>query len=126
MSSDLSFPAAKARQISSLDDVAGAVGGLKLNAVHVSGKVPKQAATTGEPEVRQVAVYALGFFGGPSATKFLRERIQSDEDRFVRYNAAVALGKFGTDARPAIPNLVKEVSNGSSWEVRRAAVACLA
>jgi hypothetical protein len=58
-------------------------------------KALDEAATTGEPEVRQVAVYALGFFGGPSATKFLRERIQSDEDRFVRYNAAVALGRRG-------------------------------
>ena len=40
-------------------------------------KALDDAATIGEPEVRQVAVYALGFFGGPSATKFLRERIQS-------------------------------------------------
>jgi HEAT repeats len=53
------------------------------------------AATSGEPEVRQMAVYALGFFGGPSATKCLRDRIQSDEDRFVRYNAAVALARRG-------------------------------
>jgi ABC-type antimicrobial peptide transport system permease subunit len=52
MSSDLSFPAAKARQIAGLDGVQGAVGGLKLNAVHVSGKVPKQAASTTEPQVQ--------------------------------------------------------------------------
>jgi ABC-type antimicrobial peptide transport system permease subunit len=52
MSSDLSFPATRARQIASLDDVAGAVGGLKLNAVHVSGKVPNQASATGEPQVQ--------------------------------------------------------------------------
>ena len=57
-----------------------------------------EAATTGEPEVRQLAVYALGFFGGPSATKVLRERLQSDEDRFVRYNAAVALARRGDQA----------------------------
>jgi HEAT repeats len=61
-------------------------------------KALDEAATTGEPEVRQVAVYALGFFGGPSATKYLRERIQSDEDRFVRYNAAVALARRGDSA----------------------------
>jgi hypothetical protein len=48
-----------------------------------------EGAKTGEPEVRQMAVYALGFFGGPLATEVLRERLQSDEDRFVRYNAAV-------------------------------------
>jgi ABC-type antimicrobial peptide transport system permease subunit len=52
MSSDLSFPAAKATQIAGLDGVEGAVGGLKLNAVHVSGKVPKEAASTTEPEVQ--------------------------------------------------------------------------
>ena len=56
------------------------------------------AATTREPEVRQVAVYALGFFGGSAATSFLGERIQSDEDRYVRYNAAVALARRGDQA----------------------------
>ena len=54
-----------------------------------------EAASTGEPEMRQMAVYAMGFFGGPSATTRLRERLQSDEDRFVRYNAAVALARRG-------------------------------
>jgi HEAT repeat protein len=57
-----------------------------------------EAASVGEPEVRQVAVYALGFFGGPAATTLLRERLQSDEDRFVRYNAAVALARRGDQA----------------------------
>ena len=50
-----------------------------------------ESAAVGEPEVRQMAVYALGFFGGSSATQMLRERVAGDEDRFVRYNAAVAL-----------------------------------
>jgi hypothetical protein len=57
-----------------------------------------EGAKTGEPEVRQMAVYALGFFGGPLATDLLRERLQSDEDRFVRYNAAVALARRGDQA----------------------------
>jgi hypothetical protein len=57
-----------------------------------------EAAASGEPEIRQVAVYALGFFGGPLATQLLRERIQTDEDRFVRYNAAVALARRGDRA----------------------------
>ena len=65
-----------------------------------------RAARTGEPEVRQVAVYALGFFGGPSATDLLRERLQSDEDRFVRYNAAVALARRGD---PAALGTVREM-----------------
>src|SRR5262249_26774062 len=56
------------------------------------------AATTGEPEVRQMAVYALGFFGGNAATELLRERGRQDEDRVVRFNAAVALGRRGDSA----------------------------
>jgi hypothetical protein len=56
------------------------------------------AASTGEPEVRQMAVYALGFFGGDAAAEALRERLRGDEDRFVRYNAAVALGRRGDPA----------------------------
>jgi HEAT repeat protein len=51
-----------------------------------------KARTAGEPDVRQMVVYALGFFGGTAATQALREALD-DEDRFVRYNAAVALGR---------------------------------
>jgi HEAT repeats len=57
-----------------------------------------EAAASGEPEVRQLANYALGFFGGSSATEILRERVKSDEDRFARYNAAVALARRGDSA----------------------------
>ncbi len=42
-----------------------------------------------------MAVYALGFMGGDEAAKILRQRLQSDDDRYVRYNAAVALGRRG-------------------------------
>ncbi len=53
-----------------------------------------------KPELRQIAVYALGFFGGDEAPKLLRERLK-DSDGYVRYNAAVALGRKGdTEARP--------------------------
>ena len=54
-----------------------------------------EAAASGEPEARQMAVYALGFFGGDEATRYLRERVKQDEDRYVRFNAAVALGRRG-------------------------------
>ncbi len=54
------------------------------------------AAAAGEPtELRQLAIYALGFFGGQTATQILRQRLVEDEDRFVRYNAAVALARRG-------------------------------
>ena len=48
-----------------------------------------EAAATGAPEARQMAVYALGFFGGNAAAEYLRDRITHDEDRYVRFNAAV-------------------------------------
>ena len=54
-----------------------------------------QAAAGDDPELRQMAVYALGFFGGEAASQALRDRITGDEDRYVRYNAAVALGRRG-------------------------------
>jgi HEAT repeat protein len=66
-----------------------------------------QAAAGEEPELRQVAVYALGFFGDPAAGKALRERIGADDNRFVRYNAAVALGRRGdTTARGTLKEML--------------------
>jgi hypothetical protein len=50
-----------------------------------------------DAELRQMAVYALGFFGGEPAVQALRDRL-NDGDRFVRYNAAVALGRRGDPA----------------------------
>ena len=43
VTSQLSLSTAKVRQISQLDGVASAAGGLTLNALHVSGTVPKQS-----------------------------------------------------------------------------------
>jgi hypothetical protein len=57
-----------------------------------------ETAAHGEAELRQLAVYALGFFGGDSAQRALRERLKDDDDRFVRYNAAVALARHGDPA----------------------------
>ncbi len=42
-----------------------------------------------------MAVYALGFFGGKTAEDYLRDRVNRDEDRYVRFNAAVALARRG-------------------------------
>jgi hypothetical protein len=65
-----------------------------------------ETATTAEPEVRQTAVYALGFFGGSNATQLLRERVRGDENRFVRYNAAIALARRGD---PAAESTMREM-----------------
>ena len=48
------------------------------------------------PELRQLAAFALGFFGGDEAVAGLREAVVGGEpDRSVRYNAAAALGHRG-------------------------------
>jgi HEAT repeat protein len=60
-----------------------------------------RASESGGPEFRQMAIYALGFFGGEVAAAGLRARL-GDEDRFVRYNAAVALGRRGDPAAQAV------------------------
>ena len=67
MSTDLSYPASKAKQIAGLDGVEGVAAGLTLNSVHTSGKVPKQsdtdqAATPGAPPSTAAAA------GGPPSS----------------------------------------------------------
>jgi hypothetical protein len=65
-----------------------------------------EMAADENPQVRQIAVYALGFFGGLPAEQVLRDRIRSDEDRFTRYNIAVALGRRGD---PAAESTLREM-----------------
>jgi hypothetical protein len=65
-----------------------------------------QAAGAEDPELRQVVVYALGFFGGNQALDVLRQRIGGDENRYVRYNAAVALARRGD---PAAKGVIKDM-----------------
>jgi HEAT repeats len=60
-----------------------------------------ECAASGDAELSQMAVYALGFFGGDAAVALLRDAVQHHEDRFVRYNAAVALARRGDVAAAA-------------------------
>jgi hypothetical protein len=86
-----------------------AVGSLAKQAARLDGKLedPRvvkalgQTAADGNPQLRQMAVYALGFFGGPDVAPILRDRVRSDEDRFARYNAAIALARRGDPAAEA-------------------------
>jgi HEAT repeats len=48
-----------------------------------------------QSELRQLATYALGFFGGEAAASALRDRVRTDTDGAVRYNAAAALARRG-------------------------------
>jgi hypothetical protein len=57
-------------------------------------KALEQASEDDNSELRQAAVYALGFFGGDESTRVLRDRLK-DVDCYVRYNAAIALGRRG-------------------------------
>lgn len=53
------------------------------------------ASRAEDPEVRQRAAYALGFFDRPEARSALQRVLAEDEDRTVRYNAAAALARLG-------------------------------
>jgi hypothetical protein len=57
-------------------------------------KALARTADDEDPELRQIAVYALGFFGGPDGARALRDHLK-DVDCYTRYNAAVALGRRG-------------------------------
>ncbi|MGC8641795.1 MAG: HEAT repeat domain-containing protein [Isosphaeraceae bacterium] len=98
-----------------------AAASLAKHAARMEGKLddPKAVAALGEaasaddPELRQVAVYALGFFKTDAAVKLLRSRLQEDENRYVRYNTAIALGRRG-DASAA--GTLKEMLSTSQLE----------
>ena len=53
------------------------------------------ATRADDPEIRQRAAYALGFFDRPEARLALHRVLNEEEDRTVRYNAAAALGRLG-------------------------------
>lgn len=57
-------------------------------------KALAQTADDQDSELRQIAIYALGFFGGPEAGRVLRDHLK-DVDCYTRYNAAAALGRRG-------------------------------
>jgi HEAT repeat protein len=81
------------------------------------------------PELRRVAVFAVGFHGGEQAADLLRERLREDPDRYVRDNAALALARRGdaaaADALHAMLALADDPS-AASETVRLQALAALA
>ena len=72
-----------------------------------------EMAADENPQLRQIAAYALGFFGGLQAEQVLRDRIKADEDRFTRYNIAVALGRRGD---PAAESTLREMLTTSDLD----------
>ncbi|MBX6311358.1 MAG: HEAT repeat domain-containing protein [Isosphaeraceae bacterium] len=65
-----------------------------------------RAAGADDPALRQKAVYALGYCRSSSALATLRDRATEDDDRLVRYNAAVSLARHGD---PAARGVLREI-----------------
>lgn len=66
-----------------------------------------RATRADDPEVRQRAAYALGYFDRADARDALRRAVAEDEDRTVRYNAAAALARLGDlDALPVLREML--------------------
>jgi hypothetical protein len=77
---------------------------LARHAARMKGRLQHQGAVdalarvareSDQSELRQIATYALGFFGGDAPVDTLRDRARSDPDSAVRYNAAAALARRG-------------------------------
>lgn len=65
-----------------------------------------EAGKEDDPDLRQRATFALGFFGGTPAVQALRRRLGSD-DAFVRYAAAVHLARRGDVlAKPVVQEML--------------------
>lgn len=54
-----------------------------------------------------------------SAVNALIQALNNDQ-AIIRYQAAMALGYCGTNARPAVPKLAQMINDRSSWETRKA------
>jgi HEAT repeat protein len=70
-------------------------------------------ATKIDDAVRSKVVAALG------------EKMQTDNQAMVRYNAAVALSMIGKDTKGALPGLLHGMEDQASWEIRRVAIAAI-
>lgn len=58
--------------------------------------------------------------------KILKARLRGDNQAIVRFFCADALGRFGEDARDAIPELILATRDAGSFEIRQAAILSLA
>jgi HEAT repeat protein len=94
--------------------------------------VPLLIARTRDKDAspRVKAVLALKFMGINGAdrervVKALGERIANDTQAIVRYEAAQALTRFGTDGQAVVGDLVKGLGDSSTWELRHACIIAL-
>jgi len=54
-----------------------------------------------------------------------RRLVENDPQGIIRYHAALALCRFGEEAKAAIPGLVRAVNDSSSFDIRRVAIMAL-
>jgi HEAT repeat protein len=109
--------------------------GVKVRAIHALQFYGKEARevvpgilaalkNTMDASVKVNGVIAIGLIGLDA--KDLREgidtliRLLHDNQGIVRYQAARALGRLGSDAAPAIPALVSKVKDSTASEIRSA------
>lgn len=70
-----------------------------------------------DPAVRLNAVEALGLKHGTDAAALTLADALFDQDDEVRFNAALALARFGPQAAPAIPALRQALTDGNRYTV---------
>lgn len=104
---DEGYPAeVRVAAATSLSRLADRLGG-RLDDPSVVGALA-DAGGSADPNVRQQAVYALGYFDEPASREALRRAVTEDVERLVRYNAAVALARL--DAQDGLPVLREMLS----------------
>jgi hypothetical protein len=94
--------------------------------------VPAIVERTRDPEVspRCKAVLALKYLAVeekdvPKVVDALARRILDDGQAIVRYEAAVALGRYTDSAKPAIPALLHGMEDRVCWEIRQMCISNL-
>ncbi len=75
--------------------------------------------------LRVNAAITLGIIGLPekdlpAGVTGLMRMLNNESQSIVRYQAAMAIGRLGPDARAAIPALLATAKDTSSWEIRKA------
>lgn len=103
-----------------------AIAMLKLYGIAARPAIPAIIKTIGDSDValRVNAIIALGMIGMnqehvPGGVTALT-RALSDTQGIVRYQAAMALGRLGSEAKSAIPALLNTLRDTTSWEIRHA------
>ena len=88
MTTDLSFPTAKAKQVGAVDGVEAVSGALTLSAMHISGKVPKESATTTEAPAPGAAPPGAVVVARPRRSTSTRRRSRGSTPRATRWRSS--------------------------------------